>query len=108
MTRLDREPAPQPAYSFANPPLHSYRSATRREQPTYTFPMARPHRRRAVSFVSRAYSSDPLERIETIGGVNPDHTHWKMSQAAAIAAIEAGTDEFYVKVSEVPVKLVVL
>ena len=70
--------------------------------------MARPHRRRAVSFVSRAYSSDPLERIETIGGVNPDHTHWKMSQAAAIAAIEAGTDEFYVKVSEVPVKLVVL
>jgi hypothetical protein len=70
--------------------------------------MARPYRRRAVSFVSRAYSSDPLERIETIGGVNSDHTRWKLSQVAAIAAIEAGTDEFFVKVSEQPVMLVVL
>lgn len=70
--------------------------------------MARPYRRRAVSSISRAYSSDPLERIETIGGVNPDHTRWKLSQNAAIAAIEAGTDEFFVQVSEQRVKLVVL
>ena len=70
--------------------------------------MARPYRRRAVSSISRAYSSDPLERIETIGGVNPDHTRWKLSQDAAIAAIEAGTDEFFVQVSEQRVKLVVL
>ena len=70
--------------------------------------MARPYRRRAVSSISRAYSSDPLERIETIGGVNPDHTRWKLSQNAAIAAIEAGTDEFFVQVSEQRVKLVVV
>jgi hypothetical protein len=70
--------------------------------------MARPYRRRAVSSVSRAYSHDPLERIESIGGVNFDHTRWTLSQAAAISAIEAGTDEFFVDAGGVPVKLIVL
>lgn len=70
--------------------------------------MARPYRRRAVSSVSRAYSHDPFERIEAIGGVNSDHTRWKLSQPAAIAAIEAGTDEFFVSSGDQPVKLVVL
>jgi hypothetical protein len=70
--------------------------------------MARPYRRRNVLFVNRAYSSDPHERIENIGGVNSDRTRWKLSQAAAIAAIEAGTDEFFLGTNEPPVKLVVL
>lgn len=70
--------------------------------------MNRPYRRRAVSIVSRAYSSDPLERIDSIGGVNADHTRWKLSQAAAIAVIEAGTDEFFIRVGDETVKLVVL
>ena len=70
--------------------------------------MARPYRRRAVSSISRAYSSDPLERIESIGGMNSDRTHWKLSQAAAISAIEARTDEFFVKVGDEIVKLVVV
>ena len=70
--------------------------------------MARPYRRRIVSTVSRAYSHDPLERVETIGGVNSDRTRWKLSQAAAIAAIEAGTDEFVVQAGDEPVRLTVL
>jgi hypothetical protein len=70
--------------------------------------MARPYRRRAVSSIHRAYSHDPLERIEAIGGVNSDHTRWQLSQPAAIAAIEAGTDEFFVDAPRGPVKLVVL
>ena len=70
--------------------------------------MSRPYRRRVVSSVNRAYSRDPHERIEAIGGVNPDHTHWKLSQSAAIAAIEAGTDEFFVVAGGEPVKLVVV
>ena len=70
--------------------------------------MARPYRRRAVSFVNRAYSSDPLDRIENIGGINADRTRWTLSQAAAIAAIEAGTDEFFVAASGRIVKLSVL
>ena len=70
--------------------------------------MARPYRRRAVLTVNRAYSRDPLERIEAIGGVNSDRTRWKLSQSAAIAAIEAGTDEFFVNATGCEVKLIVL
>ncbi len=70
--------------------------------------MARPYRRRAVSSVIRAYSHDPLERIETIGGQNSDNTRWQLSQTAAIAAIEAGTDEFFVTADGQPVKLIVV
>ena len=45
--------------------------------------MARPFRRRSVMFVSRAYSHDPHERIDTIGGMNSDRSRWKLTQAAA-------------------------
>lgn len=69
--------------------------------------MARPLRRRAVAFVSRAYSHDPHERIEAIGGLNSDRTRWRLSQSAAIAAIEAGTDEFFVATNERPVTVIV-
>lgn len=70
--------------------------------------MGRPYRRRAVSSVNRAYSSDPFERVEAIGGVNSDHSSWKLSQVAAIARIEAGTDEFFIRKGDEVVKLVVL
>ena len=70
--------------------------------------MARPYRKYSVSSISRAYSHDPLERIEAISGVNSDHTRWKFTQAAAIAGIEAGTSEFFVKSSDQIVKLVVV
>jgi hypothetical protein len=70
--------------------------------------MARPYRSRAVLSVHRAYSRDPLERVDFISGTNPDHSHWKLSQAAAIASIEAGTDEFFIKSSDKVIKLVVL
>lgn len=70
--------------------------------------MARPYHRRFVTSVSRAYSRDPLERIESIGGVNSDHTKWVFSQSAAIARIEAGTDAFLIKTADLNVKLVVL
>ncbi len=69
--------------------------------------MTQPYRRRTVSSILRAYSHDPLERIESIGGVNSDFTRWKLSQAAAIVAIESGTDEFFVNTGERRVKLVV-
>lgn len=70
--------------------------------------MARPYRRRAVSTYTHAYSHDPLERIDSIAGVNSDRSRWSLTQTAAIAAIEAGTDEFFVTAEGKPVKLVVL
>ena len=69
--------------------------------------MARPSRRRVISIVHRAYSHDPHERIDAVGGMNSDRTRWTFSQAAAIAAIEAGTDEFFVDASGETIKVVV-
>lgn len=69
--------------------------------------MARLSNRRTVSTVSRAYSSDPLECIESIAGVNSDRTRWLYSQAVAISRIEAGTDAFFVSTNEASGKLVV-
>ena len=69
--------------------------------------MARPYIRREVTTVNRAYSRDPLERIESIGGVNADRTRWLFSQSVAIARIEAGTDEFFATTDTAVVKLVV-
>jgi hypothetical protein len=57
--------------------------------------MARPFRRRIISSVGRAYSRDPFERVACIGGVNADFTRWSLTQPAAIALIEQGTDEFF-------------
>ena len=70
--------------------------------------MAKPHRRRAVTTLTRAYSHDPLERIDSIGGINSDRTRWHMTQAAAITAIGSSTDEFYILADGVQVKIVVL
>lgn len=69
--------------------------------------MARPFRRRIISVVHRAYSHDPYERVDAVGGINSDRTRWMLSQAAAIAAIEAGTDEFFVDASGESVRVVV-
>ena len=70
--------------------------------------MAIPYRRRSVSRIYRAYSRDPFERVESIGGVNADHTPWTLSQAAAIVLIENGTDEFFFRAGDETVRLVVL
>jgi hypothetical protein len=70
--------------------------------------MARTLHRRSVLSVHRAYSKDPLDRIDAIGGFNTDLTRWKLSQAAAIALIEAGTDEFFIRSEGGVVRLVVL
>ena len=70
--------------------------------------MAKPFRRRVISSVDRAYSRDPLERVASIGGVNADHTRWRLSQPAAIALIEQGTDEFFFRLGDQIVRVVVL
>jgi len=70
--------------------------------------MAKPFRQRVVSTVGRAYSRDPFERVASIGGTNADRTRWSLSQTAAIALIERGTDEFFFPVGDQRVRIVVL
>lgn len=70
--------------------------------------MAKPFRRRVISTVGRAYSRDPFERVASIGGINADHTRWSLSQPAAIALIEKGTDEFFFHIGDQRVRVVVL
>ena len=70
--------------------------------------MAKPFRRRLISTVFRAHSRDPQERVDSIAGVNADHTRWSLSQSAAIALIEKGTDEFFFHSGDQPVGVVVL
>ena len=70
--------------------------------------MAKPYRSRLISTVGRAYSRDPLERVASIGGVNADRTRWNLSQPAAIALIETGTDEFFFRAGDQTVRVVVL
>ena len=69
--------------------------------------MALPLHRRTISFVQKAYSHDPHERIDSIGGLNSDKSRWKLSQEAAIAAIESGKAEFFVKANDRNVRVLV-
>ena len=70
--------------------------------------MARPIQRRTITFVQKAYSYDPHERIDSIGGLNSDKSRRKLSQQAAIAAIEGGSDEFFVIAPDRMVKVIVM
>lgn len=66
-------------------------------------------RRYCISCVIRSGLVNHDRRIETLGGVNPDGAHWRISQADAAAGIEAGRWSFYVKTGggELPVVVAV-
>lgn len=61
----------------------------------------------AVGCINKSDRMSPYERIVSIGGANPDGSRWKMSQEAAISAIENGTYQFYVSVKGQSVWVVV-
>ena len=51
-----------------------------------------------VTCINKTNSKNPHERIQNIGGVNPDGTSWKLSEQEAVAGIENGKWKFYVNV----------
>ena len=64
-------------------------------------------RRYLIHCISRSDRLNHDRRIRGVGGVNPDGAHWRLSEAAAIAAIEAGSWSFYLAVDGREVAVVV-
>jgi hypothetical protein len=50
-----------------------------------------------IRCVNRGLSRLPHERIVSVGGTNPDGTHWKQSQGQTIREIETGAWDYYVQ-----------
>lgn len=49
-----------------------------------------------VMCINKRPRFNPHERIQNIGGVNPDGSRWKLTEAEAIQGIEQGKWNFYV------------
>jgi hypothetical protein len=50
-----------------------------------------------ISCINKTDRTSAHERIRNVGGINPDGTRWKLSEAAAIESIKDGKWAFYVE-----------
>ena len=60
-----------------------------------------------VQCINKRQHQNPHERIQNIGGTNPDGRNWKMSETAAITGIRNGTYSFYVSVGGKTVTVII-
>jgi hypothetical protein len=52
-----------------------------------------------IQCINKPDRTNHYERIQNIGGGNPNGTHWKMSEDEGIAYIRSGTYTFYTMVN---------
>lgn len=50
-----------------------------------------------IRCIVRTGRTSAYERIQAIGGVNPDESRWTLTQDKAISQIEDGTSAFYIE-----------
>lgn len=60
-----------------------------------------------IECINKTNRENPHERIQNIGGLNPNGTRWQMSQPNAIINIENGTYSFFVRVGLQQVNVIV-
>ncbi len=63
--------------------------------------------RHEIKFVHKTDHTKPHERIGAIGGIYANGSPWKIEQAHAVASIERGVHQFYVKAGHEEVDVVV-
>lgn len=60
-----------------------------------------------IKCINKTPRNDPHDRIQNVGGTNPDGTRWKLSEPKAITGIEDGTWSFFVSVGGKTVDVVI-